>query len=44
MIMWQRFKASFSSREHLRDWILAVVAAVFMAVCVAALLLGWFLL
>jgi hypothetical protein len=44
MIMWQRFKASFSSREHLRDWVWAVVAAVFMAVCVAALLVGWFLL
>ena len=39
--MWQRFKASFSSREHLRDWILAVVAAVLMTVCVAALLFAW---
>lgn len=39
--MWQRFKASFSSREHLRDWILAVVAAVLMAVCVGALLFAW---
>jgi succinate dehydrogenase hydrophobic anchor subunit len=44
MIMWQRFKASFSSREHLRDWLLAVVSAVLMALCVGALLLAWFLL
>jgi hypothetical protein len=42
--MWQRFKASFNSREHLRDYILALVAGVLAAVCVGALLVGWFLL
>jgi succinate dehydrogenase hydrophobic anchor subunit len=42
--MWQRFKASFSSREHLRDWLLAVVSAVLMGLCVGALLFAWFLL
>jgi hypothetical protein len=42
--MWQRFRSSFSSREHLRDWTWAVVAAVLMALCVGALLVGWFVL
>jgi hypothetical protein len=39
--MWQRFKASFSTREHFRDWVLAVVAAVLMGLCVGALLFAW---
>jgi hypothetical protein len=42
--MWQRFKTRFSSKKHLRDWVWAVVAAVLMGLCVAALLVGWFLL
>jgi hypothetical protein len=41
---WQRFKNSFKSREHLRDYILALVASLFAAVCVGTLLLAWFLL
>ena len=40
--MWQRFKASFNSREHLRDWVWAVVASVLMGFCVGALLFAWF--
>ena len=42
--MWQRFKASFNSREHLRDWVWAVVAAVLMGLCVSALLFAWLVL
>ena len=42
--MWQRLRARLSKKEHLRDWILAVVAAVLMGLCVAALLVGWFIL
>ena len=41
---WRRFKDSFNSREHLRDYILALVAGLLAAVCVGALLVGWFLL
>ena len=39
--MWLRFRASFSSREHLLGWLLAVVAAVLMGLCVGALLFAW---
>jgi hypothetical protein len=41
---WQNFKASFKSREHLRDYILALVAGLFLAACVGSLLVAWFLL
>jgi len=41
---WQRFKNSFSSREHLRDYFLALLAGVLAAFCVGAFLLAWFLL
>jgi hypothetical protein len=40
MMWWRRFKASFNSREHLRDYILALVAGVFLAACVGALFLA----
>lgn len=42
--MWQRFRASFRSIEHLRDWVRAVVASALMALCVGAFLVGWFVL
>ena len=41
---WQRFKNSFKSLEHLRDYILALVATLLAVVCVGALLVAWFLL
>lgn len=41
---WQRFKASFNSRAHMRDYILALVASLLAALCVGSLLLAWFLL
>ncbi len=41
---WQNFKASFKSKEHLRDYVLALVASILAAFCVGALLLAWFLL
>jgi hypothetical protein len=37
---WQRFKSRFNDREHLRDYILALVAGVLLAVCVGALFLA----
>lgn len=38
--MWRRFKASFNSREHMRDYLLAAVASVLCALCVGALLVA----
>jgi hypothetical protein len=37
---WRRFKRRFNDREHLRDYILALVAGVLLAVCVGALFLA----
>jgi hypothetical protein len=42
--MWLRFKASFNSREHLRDYLLAVLAGVLLALCVGGLLVWWLVL
>jgi hypothetical protein len=42
--MWRRFKASFNSREHLRDYLWAIAASVLCALCVGALLVGWLVL
>jgi hypothetical protein len=39
--MWRRFKASFRSKAHLRDYLLAVAASVLLALCVGALLFAW---
>jgi len=44
MIMWRKFKASFNSREHLRDYLLAILGAVLLASCVGLLLFAWFVL
>jgi hypothetical protein len=40
---WRRFKRRFNDREHLRDYFLALVAGVLLAVCVGLLFL-WVLL
>lgn len=42
--MWLRFKASFNSKEHMRDYLWAVAASVLLALCVGALLVGWLVL
>ena len=38
--MWQRFKASFNSREHMRDFLWAAGASVMCALCVGAVLVA----
>ena len=42
--MWRKFKASFKSREHLRDYLLAVLSAVLLAGCVGLFFVAWFML
>ena len=42
--MWRKFKASFNSREHLRDYLLAVLGALLLAGCVSLILIAWFVL
>jgi hypothetical protein len=39
--MWRRFKASFRSGAHMRDYLLAVAASVLLAFCVGALWFAW---
>jgi hypothetical protein len=43
-MMWHRFKASFRSGAHMRDYLLAVAASVLLAFCVGALLFAWIVL
>ena len=42
--MWQRFKASFNSREHMRDYLLASCATVMLVSAVVLFVIGWFVL